>query len=273
MALDRARRAGAYTPLSVSYYKDDDIAIAGEAAELLFVRGLAFCGEMMSDGFISDIQLVRFVGVGMTDAKERAEKLVETGLWLRVEGGYQVRSWLKWNKSAEEIRAYRTTDRARKAKKTAIGVHAEDGAESERNPDGSRADSDSHSTTQHDTSSSAEPPTEVVELRQDVERLCVHLADRIVKNGSKRPKITREWRNAARLMLDRDGHTEEQVHSCIDWCQDDPFWQTTILSMPKLRLQYDQLRLKARNQAKVGHAAPPPDTPRPRPRDAWMERQ
>ena len=81
--------------------------------------------------------------------------------------------------------------------------------------------------------------------RDDVERLCAHLADRIEGNGSKRPAVTKRWRDAARLMLDSDGRTEHQVIAAIDWCQDHEFWRANILSMPKLREKYDQLRLQA----------------------------
>ncbi len=91
----------------------------------------------------------------------------------------------------------------------------------------------------HRRSLPAKPP------RDDVDRLCDHLADRIEGNGSRRPAITQGWRDAARLLLDRDGRTETQVHTCIDWCQDDEFWRANILSMPKLRKQYEQLRLQA----------------------------
>jgi hypothetical protein len=84
-----------------------------------------------------------------------------------------------------------------------------------------------------------------VPLRDDVQRLCAHLADRIEDNGSKRPAVTAKWRQAARLMLDKDGRTEEQVTAAINWCQNDEFWRSNILSMPKLREKYDQLRLQA----------------------------
>jgi len=46
-------------------------------------------------------------------------------------------------------------------------------------------------------------------------------------------------------MLDNDGRAESQVMKAIDWCQDDEFWRSNILSMPKLREKYDQLRLQA----------------------------
>lgn len=81
--------------------------------------------------------------------------------------------------------------------------------------------------------------------RPDVEQVCRHLADRIEANGSKRPTITKAWRDAARRLIDRDGRSVEQIVRAIDWCQDDDFWRSNILSMPKLREKYDQLRLAA----------------------------
>lgn len=114
MPVNRVKRNGSYAPLSAHYYKDDAIDEAGEAAELLYVRGLAFCADVLSDGFISDRQLVRFVGVGMFDAKERADRLVEAGLWDRVPEGYQVRSWLDWNRSRAEITDFQKKDAERK---------------------------------------------------------------------------------------------------------------------------------------------------------------
>jgi hypothetical protein len=81
--------------------------------------------------------------------------------------------------------------------------------------------------------------------RDDVERLCEHLADKIEANGSKRPAVNAKWRDAARLLIDKDGRTEEQVRAAIDWCQQDEFWRANILSMPKLREKYDQLRMHA----------------------------
>lgn len=116
MTVNKIRRNGSFAPLSAHYYKDDAIDEAGEAAELLWCRGLAFCADVLSDGFISDRQLTRFVGVGMFDATDRAARLVEVGLWVRVEGGYQVRTWLKWNRSKSEITQAMAKDSQRKGR-------------------------------------------------------------------------------------------------------------------------------------------------------------
>jgi hypothetical protein len=100
-----------------------------------------------------------------------------------------------------------------------------------------------------ETSAKADaPPAELVPIRQDVERICNRLADRIEQNGSKRPKITARWRDAARLLIDKDGKTEQQISTAIDWCQSDDFWRANVLSLPTLRDKYDRLRLDAKRQ-------------------------
>ncbi|NAS22464.1 hypothetical protein GT755_12305 [Herbidospora sp. NEAU-GS84] len=109
------------------------------------------------------------------------------------------------------------------------------------------------------TSSSATPSTDGDECSEEgavqsdlspelvaaIDRVCDHLANRVVDNGSKPPTISKRWRDAARLMLTADKRTEEQIHRAIDWCQDDEFWRGNILSLPTLRAKYDQLRLQA----------------------------
>lgn len=129
---------GSYAPLSAHYYKDDGIAEAGEAAELLYVRGLAFCADVLSDGFISETQLTRFVGVGMRSVKRRAQRLVEVGLWSKVDGGYRVNAWLKWNRSRDDIATLNKKDADRKGQKGSEPAPGPppDEPDSERNPDG-----------------------------------------------------------------------------------------------------------------------------------------
>ncbi len=99
-----------------------------------------------------------------------------------------------------------------------------------------------------DAYASASAPALIEAPRDDVTRICDHLADAIEANGSPRPTIGVKWRDAARLMLDRDGRTEEEVHGAIAWCQRDEFWRSNILSLPKLRDKYDTLRLQAQRQ-------------------------
>lgn len=141
----QVRRRGAYAPLAATYFTDDDVMEAGEEAELLFVRGLAFCaGNPASDGYITDKQVSRVIGAGMGDLAERVQQLVSVGLWERLPGGYAVRSWLKWNKSAEEMGRFRARDRDRKSAKSDTEQASDDKAEPdpELEPEGVSSETD-----------------------------------------------------------------------------------------------------------------------------------
>lgn len=116
------RRARLHVPLAADYADDDKIIEAGEKAELLYVRGIAFCKRnWQTDGFISDGQLERVVAAGLPGAKSRAQRLCAVGLWERVEDdllgngrGYRVTAWLKHNPSRAEIEEKRRADTQRK---------------------------------------------------------------------------------------------------------------------------------------------------------------
>lgn len=108
----------------------------------------------------------------------------------------------------------------------------------------------SDQVTQREPSSN--PQRSRREKRADVERLCSLLADRIAENDEdrKRPTVTKKWRDAARLLIDKDGRSEENIAKAIDWCQDSEFWRGNILSMPTLREKYPTLQAQAkRDQA------------------------
>ena len=90
-------------------------------------------------------------------------------------------------------------------------------------------------------------------VRDDVEAVCARLAERVGANTGRRPNVTQAWRTDARLLLDRDLAQEPDrlalVLAVLDWATDDPFWRSNILSIPKFRKQFDQLRLKRREEA------------------------
>jgi hypothetical protein len=76
----------------------------------------------------------------MRDAVKRADRLVEVGLWEAADGGYVCRSWLKWNRSTDELNQHKKRDRERKAARKVDGAPPEPPtpfrADSARNPVG-----------------------------------------------------------------------------------------------------------------------------------------
>jgi hypothetical protein len=91
-----------YVPLDVNYADDEKIILAGERAELLYLRALCLAKRILSDGVVADAHLPRF---GLAGVGARARKLVDVGLWERVEGGYRIVAWARHNKSAAEVEA------------------------------------------------------------------------------------------------------------------------------------------------------------------------
>lgn len=94
------------------------------------------------------------------------------------------------------------------------------------------------------------PKAETKPARPEVEELCQMLSNRIKANGSKRHgNVNDKWRTEARLMLDDDGYTFEQIAWMINWSQSHHFWRTNVLSMTKLRDKFDTMKLQATSDA------------------------
>lgn len=120
------RRNGPYAPLSAFYADDDAIARLDQAeddrAELLFVRGLAFCARDPNlRGCISAAVLETGRVLRRDDILQSAKELVRLGLWSETKDGYRIVRWSKWNRSPAEIKKARATDNARKGHKSKDG--------------------------------------------------------------------------------------------------------------------------------------------------------
>jgi len=254
---------------------DDQLAFhrktitAGNEAMGVWVRALAWSAGQLTDGVIAKRMALAIAnGMAGTMAPEEAiANLVASGLWVEVEGGYEFHDWFVYQPSAEDtLRLREKRSQAGKA-----------GAESKwRNgkPIASAIASDMAnsmaSAIASDVAQRCPVPVPVPKEektsriadanptppREDVDKLCQHLADRIVSNGSRKPSITKAWRTEARLLLDNDKRSNEQAHTLIDWCQDDKFWKSNVRSMVKFREQYDALRLTAEERGDLrGRAA------------------
>ena len=89
-------------------------------------------------------------------------------------------------------------------------------------------------------------------------RLATKLHDEILRN---KPDFhfsdtwLNSWGRTADLMMTRDGRSYDQISAMIRWAQNDHFWKSNILSMDKLREQFDRLEMAARSQheAKTSH--------------------
>lgn len=264
----------------MAWFKVDDALhdhrkarVAGKAAMGVWVLAGSWCSERENGGFVPESVLLRWGG------RSDAARLVRAGLWDAThqdgEDGWQFHDWSIFQPDAATLRAQRVKESVsgqlgnHKRWHVSRNVIVPDCEFCHRVPD-QEPDWEPDRGTYRvsvgvpigsvspvpepdpDSSDSKESlrnvGTAIEQVRDDIERLCDHLADRIAEDGSKRPTIGKGWRDAARLMLDKDGRTEAEIHAAIDWCQSHSFWRTNVLSMPKLREKFDQLRKVAASE-------------------------
>jgi hypothetical protein len=257
-------------------------AIDNPIASWTYVVSICYCGGSFTDGHFPIGKVLR-----LADASDAiGQALIDEGLWHVADhdcpncpqpkpGTAVVHDYLRHQRSAAEasdLTSKRREAGRRGAQKRWSQVR---GAEADGNAvasamanakqvpwqmDGKAIAEERRGEENKKTSSSSQPPgggkQDEQPPRDDVERLCNRLADRVEENGSKRPTIGKTWRTACRRMLDIDKRTEAQVAKAIDWCQDDEFWRGNILSMSALRKYYERLRLKAQAEARRASAQP-----------------
>ena len=85
----------------------------------------------------------------------------------------------------------------------------------------------------------------VEDPRPDVEAVCDAMAASVQRRTGRTPRVTTAWRTQARLMIDRDGRTVDEITRVIDWAEGNDFWRANVLSVPKLRQKFDTLRLQS----------------------------
>lgn len=59
-----------------------------------------------------------------------------------------------------------------------------------------------------------------------------------------------DWYVKARLLIDRDGKSVQEIKDMIDWVVEHEFWSGVILSLPKFRTQWNRLQVQRLNDQK-----------------------
>lgn len=73
---------------------------------------------------------------------------------------------------------------------------------------------------------------------------------------AKLPHDPAKWREEADRLIRIDGRSFVEVQDVLEWCQHDNFWRGNILSMPKFREKYPQLKLQMERQNGSGTCQP-----------------
>lgn len=80
--------------------------------------------------------------------------------------------------------------------------------------------------------------------------LADYLLQRIRQNnpGHKQPNLN-AWARHIDLMIRKDKREPTEIRAVIEFCQADHFWKANILSTDKLRVRYDQLNIRRKENA------------------------
>jgi len=104
----------------MSWIKLDDqfadhpkVIAAGPLAAWLYVCGLTYCGRYLTDGWIPEGQVRKLAD--LDDAAEQAQRLVDVGLWERVDDGYIVHDYLEYNPTGAKVKSERAANARRQA--------------------------------------------------------------------------------------------------------------------------------------------------------------
>ncbi len=233
-----------FARFSLDYADHPKIQCLSDGAFRAHVEMILYARRYMTDGRIPKRFAKRFATESLTELLSNDE--ANPSLSIGDDGDYWIHGFTDMQETRDEIESKRLVNaengrrgglaRKRNAKRMASESLSESGSENV-------AETETETETEKTSSSANADASE--DGRDDVDSLCSHLAQRIIGNGNKPPTITQAWKRAARLLLDRDNRDEAEAHRLIDWCQADSFWMSNILSMPKFREKYDQLRLRA----------------------------
>lgn len=210
----------------------------------MHVSSILYASQHRTDGHVP-IELMKALNQG---GDEQVDALAEVGMWHLTghacpdcpsvsPGQAYVHDYLDHNSSAKD--ASKASEKARKAAHARWNALSNASSNADRMPKEKRREE----KKQQSDSSDEEPRPEIIDLLD-------HLDSRLKANGLKKPNRTDQNIRAARLLLDKDGRTAEQVKAAIDFAQNDEFWIANVRSMSKLRDKYDQLQAKAQSQTK-----------------------
>lgn len=100
-----------WVKLDDSFPNHPKVLAAGENAAWLYVCGLCYCSQHLTDGFIPAAALSRLTS--LSGVRKLAQRLVEVGLWLSAPGGWHVHDYDAHQRTRAQVEAERDGAAAR----------------------------------------------------------------------------------------------------------------------------------------------------------------
>lgn len=227
-----------FARLDLDYADHPKIVALSDSAFRAHIEMILYARKYMTDGYIPNrvANRVGYESVSELLTNDEANpSLVKTE-----DGSYYLHGYEDMNETKAEIES-RTRRNAENGKR---GGRPK-GSKKTQSVSESVPQSQTHSGTQNKAETETE--TDITsgssseELRPDMQAILDCLDGHLDNNNLKRPNRTQGNLRAARLLLDRDGHSVDEVKQVIGFAQSNEFWIPNIRSMSKLREKWEQL--------------------------------
>lgn len=96
----------AWLKLDDQIFLNRKVAQCDSDAKLLYIVGLTYCANQLTDGFIPEATLPLLAGMAGLDwqiAKQSASNLLGVCLWVATDNGWQIPDYLDYNPSREQV--------------------------------------------------------------------------------------------------------------------------------------------------------------------------
>lgn len=253
----------AFAQFDVGYLdnpKISDVLDASPIAVLMHAASVLYCAQHLTDGLIASGAMQRKAGGSAVDTRI----LIDADLWhipghgcefcpQPPEGKVYVHDYTEHNRTSVGVK--RATEAGKRAADARWAKKAEqpkpdarripDAYETQCDPDeiAMPREKERKREKEEAKASSQETP------RPDIDKVIQGFSDLLKANDVKH-KPRQSWHTAARLLIDKDGYTPDQILYVARFATTDEFWKSNILSIPKLREKFEALKIKAQGQGK-----------------------
>lgn len=235
-------KGGLFARLDLNYFDHPKIAALSSEAILAHLEMIVYSRKYMTDGVVPMRIAMRFASDVLRELAENDPEC--PSITISDDGSIVIHDYAEWQETRDEIE--RRARSARRSAESRWGSGAVRSAKrnAKRNAERS-ATSNAERNAETETENIYMSDSSGEEPRPDIEAILDHLDAELDRNGLKKPNRTQSNLRAARLLLDRDGRSVDEVKSIIDFAQSSEFWMPNIRSMSKLREKWDTLAAQA----------------------------
>ena len=233
-----------FARLALDYFDHPKIMSLSAEAIVAHLEMIVYSRKYGTDGAIPMRFAMRFASDVLNElANNDPEK---PSIILNDDGSVTIHGYSDMQETSEQIEERRQVRRAagRTGAKARWQKDSKSHSKSHGKPDG-KSNGKKMAETETETETYITSGSSGEETRPDILEILDHLDARLEDNNLKRPNRVKSNIDAARRLLDRDGHTVDEVKRIIDYAQSTEFWIPNVRSMSKLREKWDTLSSQA----------------------------